>query len=201
MIYSLKGTAVHKGQGLLVVECAGVGYACRTTCKTLSEIGTVGSDCFVYTHMNVREDGVDLFAFSDTEELGCFRLLLSVSGVGPKVALAILSDIDPNTFALAVATGDHKRLSKVKGIGPKLAQRIVLELKDKISKQQAGAAAISAGDAPSQASFGGAVGEAIEALCVLGYSSDEAQRSVAALDPSLSSEELIRLALRSMAKI
>ncbi len=199
MIYSLRGNVAHKEIGLAVIECGGVGYACRTTVKTLTDIGPIGSECFVYTHMSVREDGVELFGFADIAELSCFRLLLTVSGVGPKVALAILSDIDPNAFALTVAKGDHKRLSKVKGIGPKIAQRIVLELKDKIAKDNMHVSSSDYANATSGSiSISGAVGEAIEALCVLGYSDDEAQRAVAVLDPSLPAEELIRQALKSM---
>ena len=200
MIYSLRGKLISKEIGLAVIECGGVGYACRTTAKTLSEIGAVGGECFVYTYMNVREDGIDLFGFADNRELGCFKLLLSVSGVGPKVALAILSDIDPNTFALTVAKGDHKRLSKVKGVGPKIAQRIVLELKDKLAKEYSGGGISAGDDFVDSSAFGGSAGEAVEALCVLGYSADEAERAVRKLDLTLSTEELIRLALKSMAK-
>ena len=136
MIYSVRGKLIHKEQSLAVVECGGVGYACRTTLSTLSKLGGTGSDCFLYTYMNVREDAVELFGFVSQQELNCFRMLLSVSGVGPKAALAILSDTTPEGFALNVATGDYKALTKTKGIGPKLAQRVVLELKDKITNEQ-----------------------------------------------------------------
>ena len=152
-------------------------------------------------HIHVREDDVELFGFHDRQELGCFKLLLGVSGVGPKVSLSILSDIDPNNFALAVATGNHKLLTKTKGVGPKMAQRIVLELKDKISKEQMSFAESSAPAAVNRVLIsGGAAGEALDALLVLGYSQAEAESAVSKLDPALSAEELIRQALKSLAK-
>ncbi|MGN0665090.1 MAG: Holliday junction branch migration protein RuvA [Huintestinicola sp.] len=201
MLYSIRGTIIHKEAGVAVIEAGGVGYACRTTYGSLAALGSIGDEGFMYTHLNVREDGIDLFGFADEKELSCFRLLLSVSGVGPKAALSILSGMDPNSFALAVATGDHKSFTKIKGIGPKVSQRIVLELKDKIAKDQ-----LSVSEADPTAGFnrafvsGGAASEAVDALLVLGYSSDEAERAVGALDSSLPAEELIRLALKSMAK-
>lgn len=201
MIYSVKGSLIHKEAGLAVVECAGVGYACRTTYNTLARLGNIGENATLYTYLHVTQDGIELFGFFDRQELGCFKMLLGVTGVGPKAALSILSDIDPNNFALAVATGDHKRLTKSKGIGPKMAQRIVLELKDKISKEQ-----LNFTRSEASASFdrafvsGGSAGEAMDALLVLGYSQSEAEETVSKLDPSLSAEELIKLALKSLAK-
>lgn len=201
MIYSVRGTLIIKEAGLAVVECAGVGYGCRTTYNTLATLGSIGDEVMLYTHLQVREDGTELFGFYDKRELGCFKMLLGVSGVGPKAALAILSDIDPNNFALAVATGDFKQLTKVKGIGPKMAQRIVLELKDKLSKEQM-TLSRSAPAGPVNRAFisGSAAAEAVDALLVLGYSQAEAENAVSQLDPSLSAEELIRLALKGLAK-
>ena len=201
MIYSVKGTLIIKEAGLAVVECAGVGYGCRTTYNTLAALGNIGDEVMLYTHLQVREDGTELFGFYDKRELGCFKMLLGVSGVGPKAALAILSDIDPNNFALAVATGDFKQLTKVKGVGPKMAQRIVLELKDKLSKEQM-TLSRSAPAGPVNRAFisGGAAAEAVDALLGLGYSQAEAENAVSQLDPSLSAEELIRLALKGLAK-
>ncbi len=201
MIYSVNGILAAKEAGLAVVECAGVGYACRTTYNTLARLGDVGCEAKLFTYMHVTQDGIMFFGFYDKQELGCFKMLLGVTGVGPKAALAILSDIDPNNFALAVATGDHKSLTKVKGVGPKMAQRIVLELKDKISKEQMNFTAAS--PIPSGQRIlisGGAASEAADALLVLGYTQAEAESAVSALDPSLSAEELIRLALKSLAK-
>ena len=202
MIYSVRGTLIVKEAGLAVIECAGVGYGCRTTYNTLASLGNIGDEAMLYTHLQVREDGTELFGFFDKRELGCFKMLLGVSGVGPKAALSILSDIDPNNFALAVATGDFKVLTKVRGVGPKMAQRIVLELKDKIAKEQGSlsAAAVPTGGVNRAFISGGAAAEAVDALLVLGYSQAEAEQAVSVLDPSLASEELIRLALKSLAK-
>ena len=132
MIYSLTGTLTVKEPGALVVECCGVGYRCAAPLSTVQKLPPVGEQVSVLTHMSVREDAVELFAFADKEELTCFKRLISVSGVGPRVALAILSDIPPDRFNLYVVSGDVKAITKAQGVGPKLAQRIVLELKDKV---------------------------------------------------------------------
>lgn len=198
MIYSVKGKLIHKEQGLAVVECGGVGYACRTTYATLSQINS-GEEVFLYTYMSVREDAVELFGFSRKQELACFKQLLSVSGVGPKAALSILSDTTPEQFAINVASGDYKLFTKTKGVGPKLAQRIVLELKDKISKEQLSVSGAASFAEAAASPADGNVGEAVSALVVLGYSTTEAVQAVSKLDPALSAEELIRLALKSMA--
>ncbi len=199
MIYSVKGELVHKEAQLAVVECGGVGYACRTTFATLSNIGDIGSSVKLLTYMNVREDCVELFGFATSSELNCFKMLLSVSGVGPKAALAILSDTNPEKFALTVATGDAKAITKTKGVGPKLAQRIILELKDKIVKEQqlVGSDIGSFDFAPTVGS--GNTGEAISALVVLGYSQTDAATTVAKLDPSLSVEQMIKESLKKLA--
>lgn len=197
MIYSVKGRLIHKEQELAVIECGGVGYACRTTYATLSQIGKTGSEVMLRTYLHVREDNVELFGFATEQELNCFKMLISVSGVGPKAGLAILSDTSPERFALAVATGDYKLFTKTKGVGPKLAQRIVLELKDKISKEQ------MSSDSDSEINFdsvinGSNTSEAISALVVLGYSQSEASVVIAKLDPALSVEEMIKQALKRM---
>lgn len=199
MIYSVRGKLIHKEANLAVIECAGVGYACRTTLSTVSKLDGIGSEAFLYTYLHIREDAVELFGFADEKELNCFKMLISVSGVGPKAGIAILSDTTPERFALNVATGDYKAFTKTKGIGPKLAQRVVLELKDKISKEQL--AAVKGGDEINYAAVtgGGNTAEAISALVVLGYSQTEAASVIAKLDPSLSVEELIRNALKQIA--
>lgn len=198
MIYSVKGELVHKEPQLAVVECGGVGYACRTTYATLSAIGEVGSQVKLLTYMNVREDCVELFGFATSSELNCFKMLTSVSGVGPKAGLAILSDTTPERFALVVATGDAKSITKTKGIGPKLAQRIILELKDKIVKQQQLIGTESGNDFTAVTS-GGNTGEAISALVVLGYAQSDAATVVAKLDPSLPVEQMIKEGLKKLA--
>ena len=188
MIYSVKGEVVHTEANLAVIECGGVGYACRTTFTTLSKLKGIGSQAKLYTYLNVSQDDVSLFGFYDQQELKCFRMLLTVSGVGPKAALSVLSDIPPEKFALTVATGDYKAITKAKGIGAKTAQRIVLELKDKIAKEQLSDASSVDFAAVSEAVSGGATGEAIAALVVLGYSQAEAATVISGLDSSLSTE-------------
>lgn len=196
LIYSIKGELIHTEASLAVIECGGVGYACRTTYQTLSQIGKTGGAVRLYTYLNVREDAVELFGFSTLQELNCFKMLTSVSGVGPKAGLAILSDNTPEKIALAVASSDSKAFTKTKGVGPKLAQRIVLELKDKITNEQL----ISSSDYSDISSeiSGSAAGEAVSALAVLGFSQSEAASAVSKLDQSLPSSELIRLALKTM---
>ncbi|MBQ8928037.1 MAG: Holliday junction branch migration protein RuvA [Oscillospiraceae bacterium] len=198
MIYSVAGTLIHTEPGLAVVECAGVGYACHTTQTTLTAIGSIGSEVRLYTHMAVREDAVMLFGFSDREELYCFELLITVSGVGPKAALAILSDLTPGRFALLVASGDITALTRVKGVGKKSAERIVVDLKDKLAKTnpvlESGGAVPSV---PAEDHFG----EALAALCVLGYRQEEVAPVLAKLDEAASAEELIRLTLREMGRM
>lgn len=201
MIYSVHGKLIAKDPTVAVVECGGVGYACRTTFTTLSQIGSVGETAFLYTVLSVREDAVDLFGFATKQELQCYQLLVSVSGVGPKAALAILSDLSPDQFLLTVAAGDSKTLTRTKGIGAKSAQRIVMELKDKIAGESIGL--LSGADVSSVASAtqsGGNVGEAIEALVVLGYTQGEVAPIVAKLDASLTSSELIRRTLQELGK-
>lgn len=198
MIYSVNGELIHKDINMAVVECGGVGYACRSTYSTLSKIGTVGSKVRLLTYLHVREDNVELFGFYNESELNCFKMLISVSGVGPKAALAILSDNTPERFALTIATGDSKTITKTKGVGPKLASRIVLELKDKIAKEQQ---ILSVGEQTdfSEVIAGGNTSEAIAALVVLGYSQGDATRVIAKLSPDLSVEEMIKQGLKALA--
>lgn len=199
MIYSLRGKLILKEPELAVVECGGVGYACRTTYSTLADLGESGTEAMLYTYMHVREDNVELFGFSTKQELNCFKMLLSVSGVGPKAALSILSDVTSEKFALLVAGDDSKTLTKVKGIGAKTAQRIVLELKDKIIKENAGLADSPIASAASQ-DKNSDVSEAFSALLVLGYSQAEIAPVLSKLDASLPAPELIRQALRTLGK-
>ncbi|MBR6071027.1 MAG: Holliday junction branch migration protein RuvA [Ruminococcus sp.] len=199
MIYSLRGRLALKELGFVVVECGGVGYGCRTSYNTVSQLGETGSEVTVYTHLYVREDAVELFGFATLQELSCFRLLISVTGVGPKAATAILSDMTPERFALTVASGDSKSFTRTKGIGAKTAQRIVLELKDKMSAEAIGGSvavdAASFAAAPSGA-VPSAVTEALEALMVLGYTQGEVAPILGKLDPSLSTQDMIKETLR-----
>lgn len=196
MIDHLRGEICRKEPNLVVIECGGIGYACRTSIQTAAAAGSVGETGMLYTRMTVREDEVALYGFSSAAERSCFDQLTGVSGIGPKAALAILSDFTADRFALAVAAGDYKAFTKVKGIGAKTAQRIVLELKDKVA-QSAAAAGIPAVPAVTG---GGNIDEAMAALCVLGYSQTEAAGALAALDASQPASELIRLALLSLGK-
>lgn len=194
MIYSLRGKLIHLENGLAVVECAGVGYGVRTSAATLSRL-TVGEEATLYTHLHVVEGGLDLFGFGSRAELSCFRMLLGVSRVGPKLALSVLSTVTPEQLALCVASGDAKTLSRTPGLGMKSAQRIVLELKDKVDKEQT-AALPGAMAAPAPQS---GMGEAISALVVLGYTQGEATAAVSAFPADWSVEELIKAALKKLA--
>lgn len=196
MIYSLHGKILVKELGLAVIECGGVGYGCKTSYNTLKKLGDVGSEATLYTHLNVREDAVDLFGFADMQELNCFRLLISVSGIGPKAGISILSDMTPEQFAFFIASGDSKAFTKTKGIGAKTAQRLVLELKDKISSDSLGGKADDSYVPQNSGGDGSAVGEALEALMVLGYSQGEAAAALRKLDPALSTQELIKETLK-----
>ena len=199
MIYSDRGKLTHKEPFLAVVECAGVGYACRTTCSTSAQLGETGKEVYLYTYLHVREDNVELFGFYSMQELNCFKMLISVSGVGPKAALSILSDIDAQRFALTVASGDSKVFTKTKGVGPKLAQRIVLELKDKIAKES-----ITTSDIKSSGNIfvpeGDNCAEAVSALMVLGFSQEEVAAAVSKIDTSLDTGEIVKQALKIIGK-
>ncbi len=197
MIYSLTGRVIHTEPDMCVIECAGVGYACKTTLSTVSSVSGLDT-CTLYTYMSVREDAIDLFGFYTKDELDCFKLLTSVSGVGAKYALAILSGLTPSAVALAIASDDTKAFSKIKGIGAKIAQRIVMELKDKISGY-AQSADNSALDAVSAAVGGSATSEAIMALVALGYSQSEAASAVAKCPGDIAVDEIIKRSLRLLA--
>lgn len=194
MYYYIKGKLALKDLNFAVVEAGGVGYLIYTSLKSLSELGETGSVVTMYTYLNVREDAQDLFGFTTIEEKNMFLHLLSVSGVGPKAALAILSVVTPAQFAVAVVTNDVKTITKAAGVGPKLAQRVILELKDKLKTEDLELrddemADISVSDSKS---------EAISALVVLGYSANDAKAAVRKLDGELSTEEIIKKALAGL---
>lgn len=200
MLYSVRGTLIHREPALAVVECGGVGYACAVTLNTARRLPDVGQEVMLYTILNVREDAVDLFGFAGRDELQCFKLLTSVNGVGPKAGLAILSELTPERVALSAAAGDHKAFTRAQGVGPKLAQRIVLELKDKVGLPSAGD-----GFAVTAAPMGGisashAAEEAVSALTMLGFTATEASAAVAKLDSSLPVDQLVREALKTLGK-
>lgn len=201
MFYYVNGTVAHIAPYLAVIDCGGVGYACHTTNVTLGAL-TVGKPGKLYTYLNVREDAMELYGFATEEELKCFQLLISVSGVGPKAALSILSSAPPERLAMSIITGDEKALTAAPGIGKKIAQRIILELKDKLAKGQLGG---TAGEV-----YGGSgvtlipenkVSEASAALAVLGYSQGEIGLALKGIDmDNLSLEQIIKQALKKMVK-
>ena len=197
MFAFIRGKIAAKELSSVVIDCGGVGFLLSTTYHTLQSLPEVGKDATLYTYLSVREDAMELFGFADKEELSCYKMMITVSGVGAKVALAILSELSPARFALAVSAGDVKALTKAPGVGPKLAQRIILELKDKIAKETV-AADVSALETMDAAPSANNAEEAVKALVVLGYSQNEAKAAVAKQDPSLSVEELIRITLRSL---
>ncbi len=200
MIYSLTGKIVHTDVGGLAVQCGGVAFYCAASFNTLRRVGGIGADVTLYTYLSVREDAMELFGFHDAQELQCFKLLIGVTGVGPKAALAILSQFEPERLALCVASGDAKSITKAQGVGNKLAQRVVLELKDKF-KTEVPAAFGAEVEAAGVASASANCEEAVSALEMLGYSRSEASAAVGKLDSALPTETLIRQALRNLSKL
>ena len=199
MFYYVKGTLVHTAPNLAVIDCGGVGYACRTTNHTLAALKR-GETATLYTYLHVREDIFELYGFYTENERNCFELLIGVSGVGPKAALSILSAATPETLAMSIITGNEKALTVAQGIGKKIAQRIILELKDKLSR----------GQLETAESYGGTgitvipqnkASEAAAALAVLGYAQSEISVALKGIDiESLALEEIVRQALRKMMK-
>lgn len=131
MIYNIKGELTYTDPQFVVVENSGIGFKCFTTLTTVKNLGKIGSTVNLYTYLSVKEDALDLFGFSTLEELNSFKLLITVSGVGPKAAVSVLSELSPEKLALAIASSDVKSITKANGVGRKTAERIVLELKDK----------------------------------------------------------------------
>ena len=201
MFYYLDGTVAELLPYLAVIDCGGVGYACKTTNNTLSRLKK-GQKGRVYTYLNVGEGIFDLYGFATQNELNSFKMLLGVSGVGPKAALAILSVGTPETLAMAIVTGDEKALTAAPGIGKKIAQRIILELKEKMAKETAAGLDFSGGKGtPAAPVFSSKATEAAQALAVLGYSSQEAAAALKGIDvEGLPLEEIIRQSLRKMVK-
>ena len=201
MFYYLDGTVAEILPGLAVIDCGGVGYACKTTNTTLAALKK-GQRGKLYTHLNVGEGIFELYGFAAQNELNSFRMLIGVSGVGPKAALAILSSATPEALAMAVVTEDAKALTAAPGIGKKIAQRIILELKDKMARENAGGLDFSGGKGvPAAPLFASKATEAAQALAVLGYSSQEVQMALKGVDvENLPLEEIIRQSLKKMVK-
>ena len=209
MFYYISGRLAHLEAGVAVIDAAGVGYKLtisQTTYDAMPPNRSVKEPPMVklYTYMAVREDGIELFGFANETELSSFKLLISVSGVGPKAAMSILSLLTPEKFALAVCTEDKKTIAKANGIGPKTAARVILELKDKLMKEHAGEDMQSLAEASAAPAAGGKRGvlsEATDALLVLGYSRAEALNALKDLNTDSGElEEIIRLALKKLMK-
>ena len=200
MIYCLTGKIVKKSMNAVVLSCGGVGYYAQCPASVAGALPGVGKEATIYTVMSVTENDVSLYGFATEQQQACFEMLIAVSGVGPKVGLAILSVMEPDRVALAISAGDHKAFKAASGVGPKLAQRIVLELKDKVAKGFVDGISledVAGASAATQASQGSS--QAIAALVSLGYSQSEAALAVSKIDAALPVEEIIKLALRSMA--
>ena len=200
MIYCLTGKIVKKSMSAVVLSCGGVGYYAQCPASVAGALPGVGKEATIYTVMSVTENDVSLYGFATEQQQACFEMLTAVSGVGPKVGLAILSVMEPQRVALAISAGDHKAFKAANGVGPKLAQRIVLELKDKVAKGFVDGISLedvagAASDAPSSQSSA----QAIAALVSLGYSQSEAALAISKIDATLPVEEIIKLALRGMA--
>ena len=199
MFYSVTGKVVFSDLYSVAVECGGVAFKCLTSANTLRDIDK-NKTVTLFTHLNVREDALDLFGFSTEYELEWFKLLIGVTGVGPKAALAILSEQTPEKLALCISSGDVKAITKANGVGPKIAQRVILELKDKAKS------AVSSIDGDTDAESVSAVGEmpntseAVAALTMLGYSKTEAAVAVSKIDSSLSVQDIIKQALKILSK-
>ncbi|MBO4339231.1 MAG: Holliday junction branch migration protein RuvA [Clostridia bacterium] len=200
MFYSLTGTVVRFDASSVAVSCGGVAFNCQTSMNTLKQVSKTGEEVTVYTYLNVREDALDLFGFSTERELECFKLLISISGIGPKMALAILSVLNPDELSLAIASGDYKVIATAQGIGAKKAQRIVMELKDKVASGNMAEIFDASSAQVASVSSGGNTAEAISALTMLGYSQSEAATAVSKTDKSLSVEEIIKQALKQLSK-
>lgn len=199
MIYCLTGKIVKKSMSAVVLSCGGVGYYAQCPASVAGALPGVGQETTLYTVMSVTENDVSLYGFATEEQQACFEMLTAVSGVGPKVGLAILSVMEPQRVALAISAGDHKAFKAANGVGPKLAQRITLELKDKVGKGLAAGTGFAGGSAaPAPTS---APAQAVAALVSLGYAASDAAAAVARVDETLSVQEIITIALRSLSRI
>ena len=200
MFYYLEGKTAIIEQNMAVIDCGGVGYAVNTTAHTLSRL-KIGEKARVYTYVHVKEDAFDIFGFASLNEKHSFEMLLGVSGVGPKMALSILSSTTPEALAMAIVGEDAKALTAAPGVGKKIAQRIILELKDKMAKETAGLTLKGAAMPTAAKTDNSKVGDAVAALTVLGYGNAEIVKALGGIDTeNLSLEDIIRQALKLMLK-
>lgn len=201
MFSYLKGYLTQKGQNFAVIEVSGIGFKVYTSATTLQSISASEENSLVtfYTYLYIKEGIMDLYGFSSQEELNMFELLISVSGVGAKGAIAILSSLTPSKLAVSLVTNDVASIKKASGIGPKTAQRIILELKDKIKNEELIASPQEKSAEEAEFIANDARSEAVSALMVLGYSKFEAERAVAKASPDLTdTEEIIKSALKAL---
>lgn len=200
MFYSITGTICYVDSVSVALDCNGVAFRCFTSLNTLKQIGEKGAKATLYTYLSVKEDALDLYGFSTEQELECFKALISVSGVGPKAGIAILSELIPEKLVICIASGDNKAITRAQGVGPKIAQRIVLELKDKLAKGLDLSVNTIDVSAVNSASSSGNQAEAVSALTMLGYTQSEASVAVAKIDENLSVEEIIKQALKILSR-
>ena len=201
MIYHVNGTLEYCEIGFCVIDCEGVGYKLTVSDNTFSAICShVGEKEKLFANLQVREDGIELFGFKTHDEMQAFKMLITVSGVGPKAAMAILSLLTPDRLYQAIISEDIKAISKASGVGAKTAARVVLELRDKVSKQYfaPSTASVPTASAPVSAKGKGNLSEALDALVVLGYTRSEAQKALTGIDPKLDVEKIIPLALAKL---
>lgn len=201
MFAYIKGRLEYKHNEYIVIEANGIGYKINTAMSTIDAVGRIGDEVKIFTHLYVREDNISLYGFVTQEELGMFELLITVSGVGPKAAISLLSAVSTSKFGLAVITDDVKTLTKAQGVGTKVAQKIILELKDKIKKEQLSAVNNIDEEKMSRSNAGTRSSEAISALMVLGYTPLEASKAVAAVySEEMDLESIIKSALKGLVK-
>ena len=197
MIYCLTGTLIEKTLESVVIDVQGVGYYVSVPSSVQGVLPAEGEKCTLYTYMSVKEDAIDLYGFADKSQQKTFKTLITVSGVGPKAGLSILSVLTPQKIALAVTTGDYKALTAANGVGPKVAQRIVLELKNKFSNDDV--AGVSMADVSKTAAATGSVSQAISALVALGYNQSQAALAISKLNTDADVQTLIKQALKLLA--
>ena len=207
MIHFIHGTLSDVAEGLVVVEAAGVGYGIHVPASVIGALPPIGEDIKIYTYFSLTQNGVDLYGFLSPEDRAMFTMLLTVSGIGPKGALGILSALTPDDLRMAIVTGDSKAISRAPGVGNKTAQRVVLELKDKLDATEVFSSALDHGhgaraavDAGAAAGVYGAQKEAVEALVALGYSNVEASRAVKKVELSegMTVDQILKASLKNL---
>lgn len=197
MIYNVKGTLTYTDVNFAVVECGGVGFKCYVSMTTLKSLTSVGTQVNLFTYLSVKEDAMDLFGFYTRDELDAFKLLITVNGIGPKAAMAILSVLSPDKLSIAISSGDSKAIQSAQGVGKKTAERVILELRDKMAGIGGESTAQAVSNISGISSSGNA-SEAVEVLVSLGFNQSDAAQVVGAMDKSLSVDEMIRKGLKQL---